>query len=97
VLRRIPGLKRDQVTGGWRNLHTEELHNLHSSPSVVRMIKSSMMRWAGHVAQMVAKMKEYRIFVGNSDGKRPLGRRRHRWVDNIRIDLRERMGWHGLD
>jgi hypothetical protein len=101
VLRRIFGPKRDEVTGGFRKLHNEELHNLYSSPSLIRMIKSRKMRWAGHVARMRAKRNTYRILVGNSEGKRPLGRPRHRWVDNIKMDLREigwdGMGWYELD
>jgi hypothetical protein len=89
VLRIIFGPKRDEVTGGWRKLHNEELHNLYSSPSIIRMIKSRRMRWAGHVPRMREKRNEYRILVENPEGKRPLGRPRRRWVDNIRMDLRE--------
>jgi hypothetical protein len=88
VLRRIFGPKRDLVTGGWRKLHNEELHNLYSSPSIIRMIKSRRMRWVGHVARMGEKYA-YRIFVGNPEGKRPLGRTRRRWANNIKIDFRE--------
>jgi hypothetical protein len=61
VLRRIFGSKRDEVMGGWRKLHNEELHNLYSSPSIIRMIESRRMRWAGHVAQMGEKRNAYRI------------------------------------
>jgi hypothetical protein len=86
VLQRIFGPKRDEVTGGWRKLHNEELHNLYSSPSIIRMIKSRRMRWAGHVARIGAKMTAYRILVGKSEGKRPLGRPRRRWVNNIKMD-----------
>jgi hypothetical protein len=64
-LRRIFGPKRDEVTGGWRKLHNEELHNLYSSPSIIRMTKSRRMRWAGNVARMVEKRNTYRILVGN--------------------------------
>jgi hypothetical protein len=78
------------MTGGWRKLHTEELHNLYSSPSIIRMIKSRRMRWAGHVVRMEAKRNAYRILVGKPEGKQPLGRPRRRWVDNIKIDPRER-------
>jgi hypothetical protein len=78
VLRRIFGSKRDNVTGGWRKLHNEELHNLYSSPSISRMITSRRMRWAAHVTQM-EKRNAYRILVIKPDGKRPLGRPRHRW------------------
>jgi hypothetical protein len=85
------------VTGDWRKLHNEELHNLYSFPNIIRMIKSMWMRWAGRVTQMVEKRNAYRIFVGKPDGMRPLGKQRHRWVDNIKMDLRNRMGWCGLD
>jgi hypothetical protein len=87
VLRRIFGPKRDGVTGGWRKLHTEELRNLYSSPSIIRIIKSRRMRWAGHVARMGDKRNVYRLLVGKPEGKRPLGRPRRRWVDNIKMDL----------
>jgi hypothetical protein len=74
VLRRIFGPKRDEVTGGWRKLHNEELRNLYSSPSIFRMIKSRKMRWAGHVASMRNTRNAYRIVVGNPEVKGPLGR-----------------------
>jgi hypothetical protein len=74
---------RDEVTGGWRKLHNEELHDLYSSPSIIRMIKSRRRRWAGHVTRMGEKRNAYRILVGNPEGKRPLGRPRRRWVGNI--------------
>jgi hypothetical protein len=77
------------VTGEWRKLHNEELHDLYSSPSIIRIIKSRRMRWAGHVVRMGEKRNAYRLLVGKPDGKRPLGRPRRRWVDNIRVDLRE--------
>jgi hypothetical protein len=96
VLRRIFRPKRDEVTGGWRKLHNEELHNLYSSPSIITMIKSRRMRWAGHVARMGEKRNAYRILLGNPEGKRPLGRPKRRWVDNTKIDLRE-IGWEGGD
>jgi hypothetical protein len=89
VLRRIFGPKRDEVTRGWRKLHNEELHNLHSSPNVIRMTKSRRMRWAGHVARMGEKRTAYRILVGTPEEKRPPGRPRRRWVDNIKMDFRE--------
>jgi hypothetical protein len=89
VLRRIFGPERDEVTGGWRKLHNEELHNLYTSPSIIRMIKSRRMKWAGHVARMGEKRNAYVILVGNSERKRPLGRPRRRWVDNIKMHLRE--------
>jgi hypothetical protein len=86
VLRRIFGPKRDEVTGGWRKLHNEELHGLYSSPSIVRVIKARRMRWAGHVARMRGA---YNILVGRPEGRRPLGRPRRRWEDNIKMDLRK--------
>jgi hypothetical protein len=78
VLRRIFGLKRDEVTGGWRKLHTEELHNLYSSPSIIRMIKSRGMRWAGYVARMGSRKNACRILVRKPEEKRPVGRSRRR-------------------
>jgi hypothetical protein len=89
VSNRIFGPKRDVVTGGWRKLHNEELHNLYSSPSIIRIITLSRMRWAGHVARMGEKKNVYRLLVGNPEGKRTLGRARHRWIDNIKTDLLE--------
>jgi hypothetical protein len=76
VLRRIFGKKRDGVMGGWRKLHNEELHNLYSSPSIIRIIKSRRMRWAGNVARMGEKRNVYSLLVGKPEGKRPLGRPR---------------------
>jgi hypothetical protein len=75
--------------GGWRKLHNEELHNLYSSPSIIRIIKLRRMRWAGHVARMGEKRNVYRLLVGKSEGKRPLRRPRRRWMDNIKMDLLE--------
>ena len=89
VLRRIFGPRRDEVTGGSRRLHNEKLNDLYSSPSIVRVIKSRRMRWAGHVARMGEEREVYRVLVGKPEGKRPLGRPRLRWVDNIRLDLQE--------
>jgi hypothetical protein len=80
------------VTGEWRKLHNEELRDLYSSPSIIRIIKSRRMRWADHVARMGEKRNAYRLLVGKPEGKRPLGRPRRRWVDNIRMDLGE-VGW----
>jgi hypothetical protein len=88
-LRRIFGPKRDDVTGEWRKLHNEELRDLYSSPSIIRIIKSWRMRWAGHVERMWEKRNAYRLLVGKPEGERPLGRPRRRWVDNIRMDLGE--------
>jgi hypothetical protein len=78
----------DEVTGGWRKLHNEELHGLYSSPSIIRVIKARRMRWAGHVAHMGEVRGAY-ILVGRPEGRRPLGRPRRRWEDNIKMDLRE--------
>jgi hypothetical protein len=96
VLRRMFGPKRDEVMGEWRKLHNKELHDLYSSPIIIRIIKSRRMRWAGHVARMGEKRNAYRLFVGKPEGKRPLGRpRRSGWVDNIRMDLGE-VDWISL-
>ena len=89
VLRRIFGPRRDEVTGEWWRLHNEELNGLYSSPNIVRVIKSRRMRWAGHVARMGVERVAYKVLVGKPVGKRPLGRPRRRWVDNIRMDLQE--------
>jgi hypothetical protein len=96
VLRRIFGPKRDEVTEGWRKLHNEELHGLYSSPSITKMIKERRMRWVGHVAHMVEVSGAYNILVGKPDGRRPLGRPRHRWEDNIKMDLGE-IGFGDVD
>jgi hypothetical protein len=84
------------VTAEWRKLHNKELRNLYSSPSIIRIIKSRRMRWAGHVAQTGEKRIAYRLLVGKPKGKRPLGRPRRMWVDNIRMDLGEG-GWGDVD
>jgi hypothetical protein len=96
VLRRIFGPKRDEVTEGWRKLPDEELHGLYSSPSVIRVIKTRRMRWAGHVARMGEVRGAYNILVGRPEGRRPLGRPRRRWEDNIKIDRRE-IGFGDVD
>jgi len=100
VLRRIFGPRRDEVRGEWRRLHNEELNDLYSSPNIVRVIKWRRMRWAGHVASMGEERGVYRVLVGKPQGKRPLGRPRRRWVNNIRMDLQEvgcgYMDWIGL-
>jgi hypothetical protein len=79
VLSRIFGPKRDEVTGEWRKLHNEELHNLYSSPDIIRQVKPRRMRWAGHVARMGEERKVYKVLVGKPEGKRTLGRPRRRW------------------
>ncbi|KAJ4437783.1 hypothetical protein ANN_13721 [Periplaneta americana] len=89
VLRKIFGAKRDEVTGEWRKLHNTELHALYSSPDIIRNIKSRRLRWSGHVARMGESRNAYRVLVGRPEGKRPLGRPRRRWEDNIKMDLRE--------
>jgi hypothetical protein len=91
VLRRIFGPKRAEVTGGWRKLHNEELHGLYSSPSIVRVIKARRMRWAWYVTRMGDVRGAYNILVGRPEGRRPLGRPRRRWEDNIKMDLMEIM------
>jgi hypothetical protein len=100
VLRRIFGPKRDGVMGGWRKLHNQELHNLYSSPSTFRIIKLKRMRWVGHMAQMGEKRNMYTLLVGKPEGKRPTGRPRHRWIDNIKMDILETalsvVDWIGL-
>jgi hypothetical protein len=94
VLRRIFGLKRDEVTEEWRKLPSRELHNLYSSPDIIRQIKSRRMRLAGHMACMGEGRNVYRVLVGKPKGKRPIGRPRRRWEDGIKMDLRE-IGWGG--
>jgi hypothetical protein len=96
VLRRIFGPKKDEVTGDWRKLHNKELHDLYSSPSIIRIMKSRRMRLAGHLARMGKKRNAYRLLVRKPEGQRPLGRPRRRWVDNIRIYLGE-VGWGDVD
>ena len=92
--------RRDEVTREWRRLHNEELNDLYSSPNIVRVIKSRRMRWAGHVAHMGGERGVYKVLVGKPEGRRPMGRPRRRWVDNIRMDLQVvgcgYMDWIGL-
>jgi hypothetical protein len=96
VLRRIFGPKRDEVTGVWRKLHNEELHDLYSSFTIVRVIKSRRIRLAGRVARLGDGRSVYRVLVGKTEGKRPLGRPRRSWEDNIKMDLQE-VGCGGVD
>jgi hypothetical protein len=94
VLRRIFGPKRDEVTGKWRRLHNKELYALYSSPSIILVIKSRRVRWEGHVARIGERRGAYMALVGKPEGRRPLGRPRRRWEDNIKMDLHE-VGWGG--
>jgi hypothetical protein len=87
VFRRLLGPKRDVVAGGWRKLHNEELHRLYPSPSIIRMLESKRMRWAGHSVLMGEKSNAYMTLMGKP---------RYRWVDNIKMDLRE-IEWDGMD
>ncbi|KAJ4444111.1 hypothetical protein ANN_05900 [Periplaneta americana] len=96
VLRKIFGAKRDEVTGEWRKLHNTELHGWYTSSGIIRKIKSRRLRWAGHIARMGESRNAYRVLVGRPEGKRPLGRPRRRWEDNIKMDLRE-VGYDGRD
>jgi hypothetical protein len=89
VLGRIFGPMRDKVAGGWRKLHNQELHGLYSSLSIVMVIRARRMKWAGHVARMGEVRGAYNILVGRLEGRRPLGRPRCRWEDNIKMALRE--------
>jgi hypothetical protein len=95
VLRRGFGAKRDEITGEWRKLHNEELRDLYSLPNIVRVVKSRRIRWAEHVAHMVEGRGVYRVLVGRPEGKRPLGRPRHRWEDNTKMDLQDMGGGCG--
>jgi hypothetical protein len=95
VLRKIFGPKREEDESS-RKLHNDELHSLYSSPNIVRLIKSRRMRWAGHVARMGEGSGVYRVLVGRPEGKRPLGRPKRRWEDNIKLYLRE-IGIYGAN
>jgi hypothetical protein len=98
VLRRIFGAKRDEVIKEWRRLRNEELYYLYSSPNINQVIKSRRMRWTGHVACMGDRRIAYRVMLGRPEGKRPFGRPRYRWMNNIKMDLQELgMGRHELD
>jgi hypothetical protein len=89
VLRRIFGPKRDEVTAEWRKLHNGELHNLYSTPDIIRQTKSRRMKWAGHVARMGEGRNVYRVLAEKAEGKRPLERLRRRWEDGIKLTLGE--------
>jgi hypothetical protein len=96
VLRRIFGPNRDEVTGVWRKLHNEELHNLYTSPNILRAIKSRRIRWAGYVACMWERKSLYNVLVGKPERKILLGRPRSRCEDNIKTDLHE-VGFRDMD
>jgi hypothetical protein len=96
MLRRLFGPKRDEVTGEWRKLHNEELRDLYSLPSIIRIIESRRMIRAGHVALMGEKRTASRLSMGKPEKKRPLGSPRRRWVDNIMMDL-GKVGWGDVD
>jgi hypothetical protein len=89
VLRRIFGPERAEITGEWRKLHSRELHNLYSSPDIIRQIKSKRTKWAGHVERTGEERKVYRVLVEKPEGKRPLGRPRRKWDDGMEMDRRE--------
>jgi hypothetical protein len=92
------GPKWDGVTGAWRELHNEELHDVYSSPSIIRVIRSRWMRWAVYMVRMGEKRNAYRLLIGKPEGKRLPGRLKHRRIDNIKMDLgRDKIGCCGLD
>ena len=96
VLRRVFGPEMDEVRGEWRKLQNEELNDLYTSTNIFRVIKLGRMGWARHVARIGEGRGVYRVLVGRSEGKRPLGRPRRRWEDNIKMDLQE-VGCGGID
>jgi len=93
---RILGPKRDELTGEWRKLHNKELNDLYSSPNIAQVVKSRIMRCAGHVARMGESRGVYRVFVWKPEGKRAVRRPTHRWEQNIKMDLQE-VGYVGTD
>ena len=95
VLRRVFEPKRDEVTGEWRKLRNEELNDLYSLPNMMRVVNSRRMRYVGHVARMGEDRVVHRVLLGKPEGKRPLGRPRRRWEDNIKMDLQEFGGGRG--
>ena len=96
MLRKIFKAERDKIIGEWRKLHNTELHALYNSSNIIRNFKSRRLRSAGHVARMELSRNAYRVLVGISEGKRTLGRSRHRYEDNIKMDLRE-VGYDAVD
>jgi hypothetical protein len=95
VLRRVFGPKRDEVTEEWKKSHNEELSDLYSLPIILRVVKSRRMRWAEHMALMGEGTGVHRVLVGKPEGKKPLGRPRRMWEDNIKMDLQEMRGVYG--
>jgi hypothetical protein len=91
-LRRIIGPKRDGVTGGWRKLHNEELHDLYSSPSIIKIIKSKIIGLVGNV-ERIEKGKAYMLLAVRPETKRPLGRLRQRWVESVKLKVEEKKIW----
>jgi hypothetical protein len=96
VLRRIFRPNRYEVTGGWRTFHNEQLRNFHFLSSIIRMITSRMMRWAGYVARLGKKRNAYSVLIEKPERRRQLRRPRRRWENDIEMDLRE-IGWGGMD
>ena len=95
VLGKVFGPKRDELTGEWRKTHNEELNDLYSLPNIVRVVKSRRMRWAGHVVRMGEDIVMHRVLVVKPEGKRPLGKPRRSWEDNIKMDFQEVGGGRG--
>ena len=95
VLRRVSGPKRDEVTGEWRKLHNEKLSDLYSLPNILRVVKSRRMRWEGYVVHMGEGRGVHRVVVGKPEGKRPSGRPRRRWEENIKMYLQKVSGGCG--
>jgi hypothetical protein len=95
VLRRVFGTERDEVTGEWRKVHNEELNDLYSLPKIPRVVKSKRMKWVGHVARMREERGVHRVLVGKHEGKKPLGRSKRRWEDNIKKNVQQDGGGCG--